>query len=148
MFTAEELRAGNPAGRLYRYRVEEGGAHVGFELLRFVEVDDEGAVIESWRERPDGRAAGPRGEAARARASWEELASHGVTPVGSERTREVITTPAGRFRCRRVTIRGEHETTRLWFADELPGPPVRHETRRAEDEQALRRSELVSTAIE
>jgi hypothetical protein len=123
-FPPGSLARGLSAGTTMTYRVETAGESPFLQTTEFVEVDAEGTAMRETQTELDGA---PRGEPRTARARWSELESHAHFP----RPKTTITTaaievPAGRFAGYRYEIRGEGTArTRLWFARELPGPPVR-----------------------
>ena len=125
-FTAAEIRAATPAGRTYVFRFDQGGER-RFERYTFERVDDAGFSSASTPVDENGR---PVGETRRREGTWEELESHGHFPA--ERTTIVnaqLTIPLGSFRCRLYAVTSQEDgrevVTRYWFANELPGAPVR-----------------------
>jgi hypothetical protein len=124
-FTAAEIREGCPPGRTLRIRIERAGEDPVIRVVRYVEIDADGAVQESWAERLDGsRLSDPERE----RSTWLELQEHASFPVAStERIEEELTIPAGRFACLRYTRTDPDAIWRFWFARDLPGQPVRFE---------------------
>ena len=124
-FTAAEIRAGCPSGRTLRFRIERAGAEPVIRVSRYVEVDAEGAVQESWPEGLDGKR---RSEPERERSTWLELQEHASFPRAiTERAEEELSIAAGRFACLRYTRTDPDAVWRFWFARELPGQPVRYE---------------------
>jgi len=100
-------------------------------MTRYVSVDADGAVQESWQESADGdRLCEPEGE----RSTWLELQHHASFPAATATCDDdVIDIPAGRFVCLRYTRVDDKVTWRFWFARELPGQPVRFEQQVAEE---------------
>jgi len=124
-FTAAEIREGCSPGRTLRIRIERAGEDPVIRVVRYVEIDADGAVQESWAEGLDGsRLSDPERE----RSTWLELQEHASFPVAStERIEEGLTIPAGRFACLRYTRTDPDAIWRFWFARDLPGQPVRFE---------------------
>jgi hypothetical protein len=124
-FTADEIRAGCPDGRLIRMQLEENGTVVGYRTNRFHGVDVEGASVESRRFDAGGA---PAGEPETARVPWLGFQRH----AAFEATRttclpEVIETPLGRLDCLRYTTRDDDGSIGdYWFALTLPGMPIRY----------------------
>ncbi len=124
-FTADELRAGCPAGRTLRSRAEFADGTVEDRVYRFDEVDHEGAVIESWSVRLDGgREAGDR-----LRTSWRDLQSHASFPADRTLVEHVsLTTELGEMSCVRYIVQlGDGRTNRFWFDTGRPGMPVAYD---------------------
>lgn len=116
VFTAEQIRAASPAGRVYVWRFE-AGEDVSIQRLRFVRVDAEGALLRSYadgREGPDDR------------VSWADLEAHGRYPAATTtRVRERIEVPHGSFDGWHYTTTSPDQRMEVWFADALPGAPIR-----------------------
>jgi hypothetical protein len=128
-FTASEIRDGCPEGRTIGLLIEAAGAPPHRRTNRFVECDEEGAVVERTRFDMDGR---PLGPPERARSTWLEMQGHASTPA--DRTTidpSVLESPMGPLDCLRYTVVDGEEVETLWFARSLPGMPVRTESRRA-----------------
>lgn len=128
-FTAVEIRAGCPEGRTVRLLVEVDGVPVAYRTSRFVDVDADGATLESERLTLTGESAGPP-EATR--VTWLDLQGHASFPV------EVVTiepdsieTPLGRLDCLRYTARDGAKVDTFWFATAIPGMPVMYTTEEA-----------------
>ncbi len=120
-FTADEIRAGCPAGRTIRLLVEDDGAQPGIRYNRFVECDESGALIERGRD-------GEPGE--RSRSTWAGLQAHAAFPIEATTIRyDTIDIPLGVLDCVRYTVRDEDDgdgITEFWFAPAYPGMPVRY----------------------
>lgn len=120
-FTAEKIRDATAEGRTYRYRMggSEGGAE---QVIRFVDVDPDGATFETTVMGDDGSAVGePRSK----RVTWEDLERHAHFPPGTTERETPCQTPAGRFECVVYTVPDAEGTTLFYFARSLPGAPVR-----------------------
>ncbi|MEM1023518.1 MAG: hypothetical protein AAGD10_14975 [Myxococcota bacterium] len=137
VFTADQIRSATPAGRTYVWRFE-AGAEVSIQRLRFLRVDDEGAVTRSYADGQEGPEAYLR---------WEELEAHGRYPDSTTtRSRTVVEVPFGRFEGWHYTSQGPSERTEVWFADELPGAPIRQ--RIEKDGQQVFFMELLDHSVE
>lgn len=126
-FTADEIRAGCPEGRLTRTRVESGDEAPYERFNRFVDCDDEGATLERGQVAADGSQA----ETQRGRMTWRDLQAHAA--FASTRTtvaREIIETPLGQLECLRYTVLAGADTDTFWFDTGRPGMPVRVTTER------------------
>ncbi len=126
-FTADEIRAGCPAGRTIRLRVEAAGEPPFLRVNRFTGCDEAGAVFERSRQSLDGS---PVGELESDRVTWLDLQGHAsfpaeVTSIAAER----IETEIGELDCLRYTVRDGATYEVFWFASNLPGMPVRYLTR-------------------
>lgn len=122
-FTADEIRDGSPAGKTVRVRIEEDGSPPRIRLTRFVEVDAEGSVQEYSEFDLDGR---PLGAPERRRSRWLDLQDHASSPAAATTiTREVIESPLGSLACSHYRVVHDDEVHLLWFADAIPGMPVR-----------------------
>ncbi len=126
-FTADEIREGCPEGRLTRTRVQSGDEASYERFSRFVDCDDEGAVMERGPVTDDGQL----GESQRARMTWHQLQAHAGFPrARTTASREVIETPLGRLDCLCYAVRSDGETDTFWFDTDRPGMPVRIVTER------------------
>lgn len=127
-YSAAEIREGCPAGRVNVYDYEMNGRLVRTRS-RFLEEADGKArystvVVDAENQ--------PLGEERVETAGWEELQGHASFPAaGTVITEEVLELPAGKFICWRYEVTGQTEgaepkrqVMRLWFAQDLPGPPV------------------------
>jgi len=126
-FTAAEIRDGTRAGKTIRVLVDAAGEASYLRVSRYVECDDEGAVLERFQLSLDGA---PVGEPETDRVTWLDLQSHASFPaddttIGPER----IETPLGALDCLRYTVRDGAAERVFWFATDLPGMPVRFLTR-------------------
>ena len=123
-FTAEQIREASPAGRHVVFTVKQQGQELSQEML-FVENDEEGAVVRSSMTLPDGRQ-----QASQTRSGWDELMRHASYPASFTTVSPVeVEVGAGTFQAKLYEV-GDGEggvAQRAWFADELPGPPVRME---------------------
>lgn len=122
-FTADEIREGCPSGRRHLF-AERTPAGTTRRETHFIESTPEGARIEIVTLNDDGTTGEPQlGE-----ATWEELRLHARYPAAQTTiTAEEITVPFGTFVTKRYTVDDPEAgtLTRVWFADDLPGPPIR-----------------------
>lgn len=126
-FTAVEIRAGCPAGRTVRMRVDAVGEAPFFRVSRFAECDATGATLERSRQSLDGS---PLGAPAANRVTWLDLQAHASFPAGATTVEpERIETAIGVLDCLRYTVRDGATEEGFWFATALPGMPIRYLTR-------------------
>jgi hypothetical protein len=126
-FTADEIRDATAVGKAIRRRVDEVGEASFYLVSRYVECDEEGAVLERSRLALDGS---PLGEPQVNRMTWLDLQGHAsfpadVTTIESER----LATAIGELDCLRYTVRDGATDEILWFAKNLPGMPIQQATR-------------------
>jgi hypothetical protein len=118
-FTADQIRAGCPAGRTIRLLVEEDGAEPYVRYNRFTACDDAGATIER------GRVDDPAGVETE-HTTWAELQAHAAFPaIDTAIEPETIDIPLGVVDCHRYTVGSGERVHVFWFAPEHPGMPVR-----------------------
>ena len=142
-FTADEIRAGCPDGRLIRLLVEVDGQEPFHRTNRFVAGDAEGATLESQRLALDGR---PLGEVDASRTTWQQLQAHASFPAASTtRAAETIETRLGTNECLRYTQTDGSSVSTFWFAKAAPGMPIRYE---AEDSgRVTRRVTMIENLV-
>ena len=117
-FTAAEIRAGCPAGRLSVVRTPDGVA-----ATRFAEGDETGAWIEDT---PLDEHGTPSGPTVREWSTWLELQEHAAFPLEHTTIDRVeLLGPLEQRRCLRYTVRRGEATLVFWFAVDLPGMPIR-----------------------
>ncbi len=123
-FSAAEIRAACRPGRSNLSRVSRPGRQDSLKEFRFVEWTEERGTHETLRRSSDRT---PLGEPKRATTTWAEFQAHAsfkadVTTIFEEE----ITVPAGTFRCDLYRVRNAERNleTEVWFAHELPGPPI------------------------
>lgn len=127
-YTAEQLASANPQGTWRLYRMLAGDT-VSLRKTRFIASDASIVTIESSTFDADNN---PTSEPRTMSVSWKDLEQSSAFPAdATEIADEEIDTPAGRFRCRRYTVRetspgGFAEVYTSWFAVDQPGPAVRH----------------------
>jgi len=123
-FSAGELRAGCPDGRVIRMRIESEGRLVAWRLNRFRDGDADGTTIESQQFDADGE---PLGPAAPERMTWRELQGHASFEAArTVRAPDVIETPIGVLDCLRYTVTDDDGTVEdFWFAVAIAGMPIR-----------------------
>ena len=119
-FSAAEIRAGCPEGRVSVVRTPDG-----LGATRFAEGDEEGAWIEDTPLDESGQVAGP---VERERSTWLELQEHAAFPAEHTTIDRVeLLGPLAQRRCLRYTVRRGEATLVFWFAVDLPGMPIRVE---------------------
>jgi hypothetical protein len=119
-FTAAEIRAGCPVGRVSIVRTPDG-----LGSIRFASGDEEGAWIEDTMLDERGEAAGP---VERERSTWLELQEHAAFPAESTTIDRVeLAGPLGTLPCLRYTVQRGEAVLVFWFAVDLPGMPIRVE---------------------
>jgi hypothetical protein len=121
-YTAEQIHAACPVGRVIALRMDVEDKPPTIHVMRFVTSTDEGADIESSDLDEKGNALGTP---EKQHATWDELRHHAAFPRAQTKIEDGIAeTPAGKFSARVYTVHGEYETTRFYFANDRPGPPV------------------------
>ncbi|HMV66393.1 MAG TPA: hypothetical protein PKA64_06050 [Myxococcota bacterium] len=125
-FTAEQIRGAMPVGAHIALEVREraGTTRLDWTVLT---ADADGMT---WRSNIDPPGAEDPPAAERA-ATWVELEQHASFPADhATRRRASVRTPWGRldgwrYDVHEANAQGEDVFMRLWFADAIPGPPVR-----------------------
>ena len=141
-FNAKQLRDACPPGRVDVFLIESSSRPPARQVTRFLNRTPTGAVFESSMLTAEGQ---PLGATVRARATWEDLQEHASFPAASTvMTEDDVRVPAGSFDCWVYSVTTGSDVQRLYFAKNLPGPPVRagpggrrrgpdgHEARRAQ----------------
>lgn len=110
-FTAEQIRAGSPPGRMVTARTEAAGEPDRVDVTLFLETDEDGAMLESNGEKH--------------RVTWRELQGHAsypaaITTIGED----VIDIPLGRMECLSYRVAADDTASTFWFAKDRPGMPV------------------------
>ena len=126
LFTVEQLRAGNPQGRVIELRMEVDGKPPTVEHWEFTAVDGQQATIHAITRDEAGQVLADQS----ASSTWESLHAHGKFPAAATTIEDnvSVTVPAGTFTTRLYTVKRDGTTTRVWFAADLPGPPVQFTT--------------------
>lgn len=127
-YTAEQIRAACPTGLRIVYLMDILKEGRNKHIFAFDECDEKGTRFTLVQTTEEGQVSDMgRSE----RRSWADLQRHASTPKAQTTVAtETITVPGGTFPCMRYTVkrldpeRGEIADT-LWFAYELPGPPIR-----------------------
>lgn len=126
-FAADEIRAGCPAGRVIRMRVDAGGEAPFLRVRWFAACDAAGAVLVRSRQSLDGS---PVGEPEAGRVTWLDLQAHASFPADATTIEpERIETAIGVLDCLRYTVRDGATEEVFWFAADLPGMPIQIHTR-------------------
>ncbi|MCR6712114.1 MAG: hypothetical protein NVV57_05200 [Demequina sp.] len=112
-FSADELRAGLPAGTVVVLELDGGIRQVN----SFRDPDAEGAT---WT------VASPGSDEHSERVTWRELQSHASFPMETAaRRRETIEHPLGTLDCWRYDVGTPQDGNTFWFDLSRPGMPVR-----------------------
>ena len=120
-FTAAEIRASSPAGKLITSQVEGDDPTVRV-TNRYVSCDDDGAEIERTEYAADGAVV----EQDVGRSTWLDLQRHAAFPADRTTVDEVVLDgPLGSRDCLLYTVDAGPVVRRFWFARSLPGMPVR-----------------------
>jgi hypothetical protein len=134
-YTAAQIRTACRHGRRSTFLTEAPGNQPSSMTFTFLDPTDDGCTLEI------------SGSATRrVPATWKGFQAHASFPDSQTRiSRETIEVPAGRYHCMHYTVTGpagaKDNVTDLWFAHELPGPPVLREVR--ESGQVVSRMVLV-----
>jgi hypothetical protein len=139
LFTVEQLRAGNPKGRIIELRMEIEGKPVTIEHWEFTAVDDESATIHSITRDEGGNVLADQ----TGTSKWADLHKHGQFKAADTTFEDnvEITVPAGTFKARLYTVKADGAIRKFWFATELPGPPVQFTTEK--DGKVVMRAQMV-----
>ncbi len=125
-FSAAEIRRNCDKGRWIEVKIWKEGEKETRQLTVFTHADDHKATITV---QDLGEGGVPVGEKMTGTTRWTELQRHASFPENeTEITCESLETPMGKLDCLLYTVRTtqEEETVVqcLWFAREMPGPPV------------------------
>lgn len=126
-FTAAQIRAACPDGRLSIFRLEAQGAPPMRQVFRFLESDAAGTVLEVEVRDAEGTVLSPARRMPK--QPWTALQAHASYPLEQTViTEETIEVEAGAYECFLYTVTrpgdGPARVDRYWFAKALPGPPV------------------------
>lgn len=145
-FSADEIRAGCPPGRVITWRVTATDLPAPMlQTFTFDESKTGKAVFRATMTTEDGA---PKGAARTASVAWKDLQAHASYPAARTTiTGERIETEGGTFDCWLYTVRDaanpDHLETEAWFAKDLPGPPVR--LKQYAEGKVVRTMELLET---
>jgi hypothetical protein len=139
LFTVEQLRAGNAKGRRIELRMELDGKPTTTEHWEFTAVDDTNATIHAITRDFEGQIIADQ----TGTSTWVELHKHGQFPAATTTFEDnvSITVPAGTFTTRLYTVKADGATRRVWFATDLPGPPVQFTTEK--DGKVVMRAQML-----
>ncbi len=122
-YTADEIRESSRTGRRYEWNVDVAGKPREVRILTFVRVNKGGAEVENMTLDATGHM---QGEPVRGSATWQELRDHAAFPAAHVTiTDESVTVPAGTYPCKLYTVTDGAKVSRFWFANTMPGPPVK-----------------------
>lgn len=122
-FTPEAIRSRCVEGLELTFRVVAKGEQPVIQRIRFHDWSQEAVSVEIRRETPKGVLIESPTDT---RSTWSEWRDHARFPsAATVRLRERAKTPSGEWDCWVYVVVGPNGgTTRFWFADQLPGPPV------------------------
>jgi hypothetical protein len=124
-YTAEQIRAANPPGTVYRYKVEGPGRPAQIRVMQFTNGSSpEKAEVRNEVYDEAGKGTSPPSID---RADWDELRKHGEFPQAALAGVEpgTIEVPAGKFEVTVYTVQApDGATMRFYFAKNFAGPPV------------------------
>src|SRR5262245_50719573 len=122
-YTAEQIRGSNPAGRLIRFRVEEGD-QVAVTQTRFLAANAEGADVEVSTLDEQGAVL----ESRTSHVTWAELQGHARFPKSATRiSDETVTTSLGTFDASVYDVADPTgNEMHFVFARGRPGPPIKY----------------------
>ncbi len=121
-YTAEEIRDASKVGREWQYRIVKGDV-TEWSIMTMTAVDAEGATIRSTVRGAEGQEVG---EAKESRATWDELRLHASFPAAAtEIADDEAGAPGGPYDCKRYTVSRDGGTATFWFANDLPGAPIK-----------------------
>lgn len=146
-FTAAQIRTASPDRLVITSLVEEPSGRKLHQMQRFDGTREEGAIVTFYRTDLAGKSLGA---GASRPWRWEELRRQAQSVAADTQiSQETIDVPAGRFECMLYVVRStspkrpppgglsaqgkgedapvelEAIESRLWYAYDLPGPPVR-----------------------
>ncbi len=129
VFGVEDLKSGNPRGRVIELRREADGKATVIERWEFIAVDPDTATIRIVTRDEHGATIEQR----TASWAWTELLAHSQFPSAATTFEDGVrlVVPAGTYVTRRYTVVAGDAIRRFWFTAELPGPPVQFTTERA-----------------
>lgn len=130
-FTADEIRTATYDGKTCRIRVTAADGSVTFRVNTFTSCDAEGALLTRQAQDSSGS---PLGDPDASRVAWLDLQRHASFPAEATTIDEVVLEgPLGIRHCLRYAVVDGEETDVFWFATDLPGMPIRTESRVAGD---------------
>ncbi len=125
-FTAAEIRSGCPEGRTITLLVEPATGPSWLRVNRFVDTDEDGAILQRWRLGPDGQREGAIDST---RLTWLQLQGHASYLADAVTIApDTVDLPMGTFEALRYTVDDEDGVATFWFAWAFPGMPVRYES--------------------
>lgn len=122
-FTAEEIRIGCPAGRQVTVVHIAPDESSECWTTTFAKTDHETTLLINQQVGEDGQLLGGASELV---ATWDELQAHASFPAVNTTISEVeLETPIGKNRCLLYEVSEGPTTKKLWFAESLPGLPIK-----------------------
>lgn len=125
-YSADEIRDATRPGRRYTFRQESQG-NVTYNVMEFVSVSEDSLVMQVTQQDGERKTIG---EPATRPDSWAALESHAHFPKDHTTIEDAeVEVPAGSFACSLYTVADPAAgmVQRFWFANELPGAPVKVE---------------------
>ena len=123
-FTSKEIAKVCSTGLELKYKIEEQGKPPVYQITWFTNSDFKGSDFEVTTTDLDGNVL----EEKQAHATWQALQSHASFPEKDcVITLETLKLDCGKFNCWLYTVKGKDSVSRLWFARNLPGPPILYE---------------------
>ena len=123
-YSAEQIRAANRPGTVYRYKVETSGEPAQIKVMEFTSgTSADSAEVKSQTLDESGKAKGP---SSLEHTPWEELRRHAEFPRAAVSVEPgSIDVPAGKFDAMVYTVSAPNgETAKFYFAKSYAGPPV------------------------
>ncbi len=129
LFTVDQLRAASPSGRVIEFRMEVEGKPTIIDHWEFTSANADTVTIHAVRRDEVGNVVSDESQT----AAWVDLHKHGQFPAAATTIQDNVqlTIPAGTFTTRLYTVKTGDSIRRLWFATDLPGPPVQFTTEQA-----------------
>jgi len=129
-FTARQIREFTKAGRKYVFRIEAKDEAPRFSVIEFVSVDADAATMRHQVLGADKKPLEGEPQPPEEQVSWEDLEGHARFPKAHTTITEgEVSIPAGKFKAVIFTVREGESTTTYVFAKDLPGAPVKVESR-------------------
>jgi hypothetical protein len=121
-YTADQIRDASKTGREWQYRVVAGDV-TEWSVMTMTAVDADGAMIVSSRRGGEGKALG---EPKEGKSTWEDLRQHAVFPASTTTiSDDTVKAPGGPYASKKYTVKVDGGTSTYWFANDLPGAPVK-----------------------
>ncbi|MDH3590565.1 MAG: hypothetical protein OER88_01710 [Planctomycetota bacterium] len=120
-YSAAEIRAASSHGRVTTFTVKQPSGVIR-QTYRFLAPDVNGVLVEGERTGADGKAQPKQAK----RSAWRELQAHASFPAAATKIEDAtMRVPFGTFACRLYTVTRGTSVMRFYFANAIPGPPIR-----------------------